>query len=207
MLPATRSGAAPTRNRSMETSKPPLPDAVPISNDSQETGLWLWRGEAPLPRPAPPGRPSSRIERVATLIISAARSARWMAMPLVALAVTLHLLTGGQSMPGKMPGNTSAAAPQPTPAPSLALPISPAPPAPLTEAPLDQAPAPSAPVTQAMADLIQHKAVKRQARHRPPITVRRSPVLLAHRWTPVLVDVCRYGCDWAEATAWHGGGY
>ena len=191
-------------------ARPPPPDAPLISNDSQELGLWLWRGEAPSPRLAPPVQPASRLERVATLLISAARSARWMAPPsglvLLALAafVTAHLLPGGQSMRG----NTSAAALQSVPAPSLARPISPAPPAPLTEEPLDQVQAaPSAPVTQAMVGPAQHKTVKWRARHRSRLTVRRSHALFAHRWTPVLVEPCRYGCDWADATAPHGGGY
>ena len=195
----------------MEISKPPLPDAMPISNDSQVSGLWLWRGEAPPPRPAPPVRPASRIEPVAALIVSAARSARWMAPPsglaLIALAafVTAHLLSGVQSMPG----NTSAAALlPPMPAPSLARPISPAPPPPLTEAPLDQVQAPSAPITQVMAGPTQHNTVKWRARHRSPRTLRRSHALFAHRWTPLFIEPCRYQCDdWAEAEVWHGGGY
>ena len=223
---------------------------APISDDSPESGLWLWRGEVPPPRLGPPGafdpsvappsaaaspadmtdgveistppavRPPSRIERLTTLIISAARSARWMAPPsgwaLIALAafVTAHLLPGGQSMPGNM----SAAALLPVPAPSVARPISPAPPPPLTEAPLYQvqapsAPlyqvqAPSAPVTQAMVGPTQHKPVKWRASQRSRFTVRRSHALFAHSWTPVPVEPCRYQCDgWAEAAAWHGGGY
>jgi hypothetical protein len=188
----------------MEASRPPPPDAPLISNDSQESGLWLWRGEAPSPRPAPPVRPSSRLERVASLFISAARSAGWMGPPsglaLVALAafVTAHLLPGGQAMPG----TTSAAALQSMPAPSLAHSISPAPPAPLIEAPVDRVQAPSAPVRQAMVGPTLHKPVRWRARH----TIRRSHVLFARRWTPVFIQPCRYECDWAQGTAWHGGG-
>ena len=190
----------------MEASKPPLPDEAPISNDSSETGLWLWHGAAPSPQPAPPVRSSWRIERVATLIISTARSARWLVLPsawaLVALAafVAAHLLSGGQSMPGEM----SVALPQPAPmapAPSLAGPISPAPPPPpLTEPSLDQVQAPLAPVPQAMAERTQHKTAKWRARHR-------SHALFARSSTPVFVEPCRYQCDSTEATAWHGGGY
>ena len=194
----------------MEASKPPLPDTVPISNDSQETGFWLWQGEAPPPRPAPAIQPSSRFERLATAISSAARSARWMGPPsglaLIALAagLALHLLSGGRSMPGNM----SAAAPLPVAAPSLARPVSPPLAASLTEAPVDQVQAPSAPTVQAMDGPIRHNPVKWRARRRPSLTARRSHALFARRPTPVFVEPCRYQCDgWAEAAAWHGGGY
>jgi hypothetical protein len=196
----------------MTASEPSSPDATPLSNENQEPGLWLWQGEALPHTEVPPSaslsRPPSRVERIAYLVGSAVRRARWLAPPsgwaLVALAAwgTVHLLPGGQSISG----NTSAAALQPMPAPSLARPISPAPPPPLAETPLDRVQAPSAPVTQAMAGPPQHKTVKWRARHRSPLTVRRSHAF-AYRRTPVFVEQCRYGCDWADATAWHGGGY
>ena len=193
----------------MEASKPPLPNAAPISNDSQESGLWLWRGETPQPPPMPPVPSPSRIERVAARIIAAARSARWLAPPtglaLISLAawVSLDLLAGIHSMPGK----TSVAALSSAPPPGLARQIIPTPPPPLAEAPLDQVPAQSAPVTQAMTEPTQRTAVNWRARHKLPLTARRSHLLYAHRWTPVFDEQCRYHCDWAEAGAWHGGGY
>jgi hypothetical protein len=122
------------------------------------------------------------------------------AWALVALAafVAAHLLSGGPSMPREM----SVALPQPAPmapAPSLARPISPAPP-PLTEPSLDQVQAPLAPVPQAMAGRTQYKTVRWRARHR-------SHALFARSSTPVFIEPCRYQCDSPEATAWHGGGY
>src|ERR1700719_3895681 len=38
----------------------PSADAVLISTDSKEAGLWLWQGEAPPPTPPLPPRPKSR---------------------------------------------------------------------------------------------------------------------------------------------------
>lgn len=206
----------------MTASEPSSPDATPLSNQDQAPGLWLWQGEAPPPAEPPPSasptRPPSRVERIAYLAGSAVRRARWLAPPTgwALLALTawgiVHLLPGSQSIPG----NTSAAALQPTPTPGLARPISPAPPPPLMQAPLDrvQAPlervqAPSAPVTvtQAMAGPTQHKTVKWRARHASPLTARRSHAFIAYRRTPVFAERCRYGCDWADAAAWHGGGY
>ena len=60
----------------MTASQPSSPGAAPISDDSQEPGLWLWQGEAPLESEAPPqgeappqseapARPPSRVERIA----------------------------------------------------------------------------------------------------------------------------------------------
>lgn len=198
----------PEASRPPEASTPPLPDTMPISNSSQESGLWLWRGEAPSPPPAPSVSPPSRIERVAVPIISAARSARWMAVPsglaLVGLAawVALQLLRGGQSIPGSTP----VAAPQPAPTPSLARPISPAPP-PITDALLDQVEPPSAPVTQAMAEPTQRKTVKWRARRTSRLAARRSHAWFARSRTPLSIAPCRYQCDWADGTGWHGGGY
>jgi hypothetical protein len=127
-------------------------------------------------------------------------------LALIALAagVALHLLPGGQSLPGNM----SAAAPLPVAAPSLARPVSPAAPVSLTEVRPDQAQAPAAPTAQAMGGPLRHNTVRRKARRRPSLTARRSRALFAHRQAPVFVEPCRYQCDgWAEAAAWHGGGY
>src|SRR5271170_734557 len=117
--------------RSMEASKPPLPvDASPISDDSQESGLWLWRGEvlspgleppvAVAPSVAPPCaaaspadmtgvveistpsavRTPSCIERLRTLFISAARSAPWMAPASVWALIGLAAFVMAHLLPG-----------------------------------------------------------------------------------------------------------
>lgn len=129
----------------MTASQPSSPGAAPISDDSQEPGLWLWQGEAPLESEAPPQseaptRPPSRVERIADLAGSAARRAGWLGPPsgwfLIGLAafVMAHALSGGAPIPGNIPAAApqpvppaAAAAPHPMPSPSLALPASPAP--------------------------------------------------------------------------------
>jgi len=187
----------------MQTLKPPLPDEMPISNGSQESGLWLWRGETPSPAPL---RSRSRVERVSALIVSAARSAPWMAptsgLALIGFAAwaILHLLPGDPS-----PGNMSAAAPHRVVTPRVARLLTPAPP-PLTEAPLDQEQAQSTRVIQSIAIPTHHRTVKWRSKRRSQLAARRSPAPVAHRWASVLVEPCRYQCDWAQGMAWHGGG-
>jgi hypothetical protein len=185
---------------SMTVPEPPSPGT--ISNDGQQSGLWLWHGEAP-PPPAPPVPPPSRIERTVKAVVSAARSAGWMAPPSgmagIALAAwaALHFLPGGQSMPTASP----------RPALSLALrrqPI-PAPPAVVTGVALEPVHAPSAPLAKAMGKPTQHKTVKWRASRRPQVIVRRPHVWFDHRLTPVFLQHCPYQCSWAEAM--RGGNY
>ena len=134
----------------MTASEPSSPGAAPLSNDSREPGLWLWQGgEAPphsdAPPPASPARPPSRVERIADFVGSAARWARrmgpasgWFLIGLAAF-VMAHALPGGEPMPRNMP----AAAPQPVPAPSAALPASSTSPAGVPVAQLGQLSEPS----------------------------------------------------------------
>jgi hypothetical protein len=68
---------APTSNSS---------DAVLISTDSKESGLWLWQGDAPSPPSFP--RPKSRDRHILRRIMPAAGWAGWIALP-TGLALTL----------------------------------------------------------------------------------------------------------------------
>jgi hypothetical protein len=199
----------------MTASEPSSPGAAPLSNDSQEPGLWLWQGgEAPphseAPPPASPARPPSRVERIADFVGSAARWARrmgpssgWFLIGLAAL-VMLHALSGGEPMPGNMP----AAAPQPVPSPSAALPASPTPPAGVPVVQLGQVSEPSGSIAKRMAGRNQHIPAKWLASRRSRLIVRRGYPLLVYRSAPVFREPCRYQCDdGAEVMTWHGGGY
>jgi hypothetical protein len=199
----------------MTASEPSSPGAAPLSNDSQEPGLWLWQGgEAPphseAPPPASPARPPSRVERIAYLAGSAVRRARWMGPAggwfLIGLAalVMAHALPGGEPMPGNMP----AGATQPVPSPSVTLPASPAPPAGMTVTQLGQLSAPSGSIVQRMAGRTEHKPAKWRAPRRSQFVVRRVHASLVPRWTSVLWEPCRYQCDdGVGVMTWHGGGY
>jgi hypothetical protein len=209
----------------MTASEPSLPGAPLVSNDGQESGLWLWQGETPpqgaASPPASPVGPSSRVERIADLVGSAARRARWMGPPtgwfLIGLAafVMAHALSGG----GPIPANTLAAAPQPAPpapavapqpgpSPSAALPASPTPPTGVPVAQLGQVSEPSGSIAQRMAGRNEHIPAKWRASRRSRLVVRRVYPLLVYRSAPVFREPCRYQCDdGAEVMTWHGGGY
>ena len=220
---------APVSPEPTTASQPSSPGAAPISDDSQEPGLWLWQGEAPLESEAPPrgeappqseapARPPSRVERIADLAGAAARRAGWMGPPtgwfLIGLAafVMAHALPGGEPIPGNITAAApqpvppaAAAAPHPMPSPSLALPASPAPPAGMTVAQVDQVAAPSGSIAQRMAGRTEHRPAKWRALRRARLVVRRVRASLLYRWTP---EPCRYQCDdLAEGMTWHGGGY
>jgi hypothetical protein len=209
----------------MTASEPSLPGAPLLSNDCQESGLWLWHGETPpqgaASPPASPAGSSSRVERIADLVGFAARRARWMGPPtgwfLVGLAafVMAHALSGD----GPIPANTLAAAPQPAPpapaaapqpgpSPSAALPASPTPPTGVPVPQLGQASEPSGSIAQRMARRNEHIPAKWPASRRPQLAARRVYPLLVGRAAPVFPEPCRYQCDdGAEGMTWHGGGY
>jgi hypothetical protein len=199
----------------MTASEPSSPSAAPLSNDSREPGLWLWQGgEAPphsdAPPPASPARPPSRVERIADFVGSAARWARrmgpasgWFLIGLAAF-VMAHALPGGEPMPRNMP----AAAPQPVPAPSAALPASSTSPAGVPVAQLGQLSEPSGAIAKRMAGRNQHIPAKWLASRRSRLVVRRAYPFLVYRSPPVFRESCRYQCDdGPEVTTWHGGGY
>lgn len=199
----------------MTASEPSSPGAAPLSNDSREPGLWLWQGgEAPphsdAPPPASPARPPSRVERIADFVGSAARWARrmgpasgWFLIGLAAF-VMAHALPGGEPMPRNMP----AAAPQPVPAPSAALPASSTSPAGVPVAQLGQLSEPSGSIAKRMAGRNQHIPAKWLASRRSRLVVRRAYPFLVYRSAPVFREPCRYQCDdGSEVTTWHGGGY
>jgi hypothetical protein len=187
--------------RIMTAAEPSATDAAPASNESREPGLWLWHGETLRSASAPPGRPRPRIERTLKFMISAARSAWWMA-PLGGLALigvaawlTPYLPTGGQAMPG----DTPAVALQPASSPSLSPPIGPVPAAGATWLPLEQLQAPSASIRQAMVGPAKDKPLKRRTPRRSRVIAGRPHALFAHRWTPAFLAHCPYQCSWAEA--------
>ena len=180
----------------MTASEPSSPGAAPLSNDSREPGLWLWQGgEAPphsdAPPPASPARPPSRVERIADFVGSAARWARrmgpasgWFLIGLAAF-VMAHALPGGEPMPRNMP----AAAPQPVPAPSAALPASSTSPAGVPVAQLGQLSEPSGAIAKRMAGRNQHIPAKWLASRRSRLVVRRAYPFLVYRSPPVFREL------------------
>jgi hypothetical protein len=194
----------------MTASRPSPPDTGPISNESEDPGLWLWHGEAPAAGEAPPlAPPRSHLKRTAHHLGSAAQRAKWMVAPnaftviwLAVIGLTawamLHLLPAGEPMPRNIP----VAASQPVSSPTAVRPAPP--PAAVTPVQLDPVPAPPALTAQTVEQSTERKAVKSRAAHRSRL-VKRMHASFVHAWA---WEPCRYNCDnWTVPMTWHGGGY
>ena len=190
-------------------------EATSSSDESQESGLWLWHGKAPPPQPAAPPsppEPTSRAPRILDPIVSAMRRGGWMALPgalaLILLAVMLHSKPPDKPAP---PVDAPAVALEPVSFPTVTNPIIPAPPvnipAPrveLTNTQLDQAQIPSAPAALLPARGTTYQLAKKAAHHTSARIVRKTHSSLAHRGSPFLI---RGVLTPPEPTVWHGGGY
>ena len=189
-------GGAPIRSPSSHSA---------LSNtESQEAGLWLWRGEA-LPPPSAPTpksrvQPKSRVHQILSSMVPAARWAGWMALlgglavALLAASAMLHPTPPEESV------DTPAVSLPPVPSATVARPsVAPAP-AELTEAQSDQTEAPLAPAAQTLA----RPAETRVAKSHPqlPRTVRKTHASPVRRGPPTLIP----GVLTPPSMTWRDGG-
>jgi hypothetical protein len=192
----------------MTASEPSPPD-----NERQESGLWLWHGEAPTQsRALPRIQPLSRIKRMTHLLVSAAQRSMQLALngpALIGLALIgsaawamLYLQPIGEPVRG----DTPVAASPPIPPPGVVRPASPVPSKPVAIARLEPVPAPPASIAQTDQEPIKHKTEKSRA-WRGSRHVKRVHAAFVYRRTPAYWEPCRYQCDWAGSITWHGGGY
>ena len=107
---------APTSNSS---------DAVLISTDSKESGLWLWQGDAPSPPSFP--RPKSRDRHILRRIMPAAGWAGWIALP-TGLALTLIAILMIPNPDRPVSADRPAVAPSSATSPTVAPSSAPSPP-------------------------------------------------------------------------------
>jgi hypothetical protein len=193
-------------------------DAALIGNGNEETGLWLWHGEA-LPRPSLP-KPESRRENILARMIPAARWAGWIALP-GSLALTLLAVSvmrpapphGPESanaptvapppVPSPMRARPIAVAPPPVPAPTVAPPIVVVPPAQLPKARLDRVQVPSAPTPQISGPRPERRMAQWRSQRKSPRIVRKTHASRVHRGPPILFP----GVLTPPVMTWHGGGY
>jgi hypothetical protein len=191
-------GGAPIRSPS---SHPALSNA-----ESQEAGLWLWRGEAlPPPPSTPPPKsrvePTSRVQQILGSMAPAARRAGWMvllgglAVALLAASAMLHPTPPEESvsvdtLAVSLPPVQSATVVPPSVAPA---------PADLTEAQSDQTEVP--PAAQALARPAETRVGKSRAQ--PPRTVRKTQASPIRRGPPILIP----GVLTPPSMTWRGGGY
>jgi hypothetical protein len=191
-------GGAPNRSPS---SHPAL-----SNTESQEAGLWLWRGEALPPPSAPrPNRASSanRVQQILGSMVPAARCAGWMALlgglavALLAASAMLHPTPQEESVSV----DTPAVSLPPVPSDIVVRPsVAPAP-AELTEAQSDQTEVPLAPAAQTLARPAETRVAKSHAQ--PPRTVRKTYASPVRRGPPTLIP----GVLTPPSMTWRGGGY
>ena len=204
-------------------------DAVLISTDSKESGLWLWQGDAPSP-PSP--RPKSRDRQILRRIMPAAGWAGWIALP-TGLALTLIAIlmmphpdrpvsadtTCRRALIGPSPTVAPSSAPSPTIPPSsapspavtpssatsppLGAPVVAAPPAEPATAHLDQEKEPSAPAAQIMMRTPEPRMAKSRAQHKSSRVVRKTH--LSHVRRGPLFPIP--GVLTPPPMTWHGDGY
>jgi hypothetical protein len=155
-----------------------------MSNESQQSGLWLWHGKAPPPSGP---KPASRVSQIVGRILSAARWGDWLA---VAGGLTLALFAALALLHSTPPGEPVA-----SDTPTVARPISAEPPAQVT-AQTDQVEVPSAPTAQMTAREPERQVARWHTHRTGSATVRKTHLLLARRGPPPF-----------EPMTWHGGGY
>ena len=199
----------------------PSADAVLISTDSKEAGLWLWQGEA-LPPPSF-SRPKSRHRQILPRIMSAAGWAGWIALPIAGLALTLIAVLMMPDSHRPSPANTPMVAPSSITSPTVAGPIVSVPSAELTTAAppivprpvvavppaepataqLDQEQVPSAPAAENVTRGPEPRMARPRAQHKSPRTARK--IHASHlRRVPLFPTP---GVLTPPLMTWHGGGY
>jgi hypothetical protein len=164
----------------------PSANAVLISTDSKESGLWLWQGEAP-PPPALPGA-KSRVQQFLRRITPAAGWAGLIAVP-AGLALASIAVSMMPHPDRSVSADTPAVALSPAPSPAVTRPIVPVPPTEVAEAKLDERPEP--PVANGR---VQHKLTRTAKKTHASHVLRGPPVAIAGVLTPPVMT-------------WHGGGY
>jgi hypothetical protein len=180
---------------------PRLPslNAVLISSDSKESGLWLWQGEAP---PAP-ARPKSRAQQFLRRITPAAVRAGWIALP-TGLALASIAVSMMPHPDRSASADTPAVALSSAPSPTVARPIASVVPAEATEAKLDQVQVPSArPAAKITTQGPEPPVVKTRAQYKLSRTARKTRASHVRRGPPVPM----VGVLTPPVTTWPGGGY
>jgi hypothetical protein len=176
----------------------PSGNAALISTDSNDSGLWLWHGEAPpqLSRP----RPKLGARRILRRIAPAAGWAGWIALP-AGLAI---LLIAASMMPhSENPVSADAPAVALSSAPSFTVEHSSVvvPQAELNEVQLDHVPVPLSPTAKSPARGLEQRIVKSGAQRKSSRKITHA----AHvrRGPPVPMR----GVLTPPPMTWHGGGY
>jgi hypothetical protein len=189
-------------NALIATRTPPIsPSARLVSTDFQESGLWLWQGEAP--STSAPTRPKSRNQQFLRRIMPATGWAGWLVVP-AGLALAFFAVSMIPRPDRPVSADRPAVALSSASSPAVTPPIVPVPPAERTAAKLDQVLVPSAqPAAKPTAQGPELPAVKARAQHKVSRTARKT--LASHvRKRPLFPTP---GVLTPPPMTWHGGGY
>jgi hypothetical protein len=189
-------------NAPIATGTPPIsPSARLVSTDLEESGLWLWRGEAP-PTSALT-RPQSRNPQFLRRIMAGAVWARWIAVP-AGLALAFFAVSMIPRPDRPVSADRPAAALSTAPSPAVTPPIVPITPAERTTAKLDEVQVPSAPSpAKITAQGPEPPVVKGRAQHKSSRTARKTHASYVRK-RPLFP---RPGVLTPPSITWHGGGY
>ena len=164
-------------------------ETTSLSDENQESGLWLWHGKTPLP-PSPP-RPASRAQQFLDPLVSALRRGGWIALlsgvALALLVVMLRSTPPDEPVPADMPAMALAPVPSPADAnpPIPAAPVDvPAPRVEHTDTQLDQAQISSAPAAPLPAQTTEHQLSKKKKTDPTPARTVRKTHPLADSGSP-----------------------
>ena len=179
----------------------PSANAVLISTDSKEAGLWLCQGEAPLPPALPQAK--SRARQFLRRITPAAGWAGWIAVP-AGLALASIAVSMMPQPDRSVSADTPAVALSSAPSPTVARPISSVVPAEAAEAKLAQVQVPSArPAAKITAQGPEPPVVTGRAQHKLSRTAKKTHASHVRRGSPVPMA----GVLTPPVTTWHGGDY
>jgi hypothetical protein len=167
-----------------------LSETTSLSDENQESGLWLWQGKTPLP-PSPP-RPASRAQQFLDPLVSALRRGGWIVLlsgvALALLVVMLRSTPPDKPVPADIPAMALAPVPPPADAnpPIPAAPVDiPAPRVEHTDTQLDQAQMPSVPAAPLPAQgTEQQLSKKKKTAYRTPAQAVRKTHPLADSGSP-----------------------
>ena len=189
-------------NAQIAMGTPPIsPSARLVSTDLQESGLWLWQGEAP-PTSALP-RSKSRNQQFLRRIMPATGWVGWIAVP-AGLALAFFAVSVIPHPDRPVSADRPAVALSSAPSRAVTPPIVPVPPAERTEAKSEQVQVPSAlPAAKIAAQGPEPPVVKGGAQHKLSRIARKTHA--SHvRKRPLFP---RPGVLTPPPMTWHGGGY
>jgi len=176
-----------SENRVAEDGGIVLSQAKSLSAESEETGLWLWQGEAPPPRSR--REDLSRRRSILGRILAAPRWTGWIgrAGGLIFILLPASLVLRSTPLDGEIPADARVVSPQPRSTLVATHSLIPPPSIELPNLRLEQVQMPLSAATQIMPEPREGQIANSRAQARSPTSVRRTHTRFARRGSPVLI--------------------